>query len=311
MKRFQNKFIIGIDHGYGNIKTASHCFPNGIDSSDINPILTKDILIYNGQDYQICQGHKPFLADKQDDDDYYILTLAAIAMELNDLNLTEAEVIIAAGLPLKWAKNKSEAFRAYLSRNEEVCFAFRNVTYRVRISDVLIYPQGFAAIAPFKSKLEGLNMIADIGNGTLSSFFIADGKVLKDEMYMDLFGTQQCTQKIRDAFFAQTGRSIKDYTIESILRTGKANIPEKDLELIRSVAEKYVKDIFDMLYSHGYDENTMLLYIIGGGGCLVRHFYQGSLDRIRIIDDIRASAKGYEYIAEIKQRAAMQNAREV
>ena len=208
MKQLNNKIIIGIDHGYGNIKTANHCFPNGVESTNINPLLTKDILIFEDRSYQICQGHKSFLADKEGDEDYYILTLAAIAMELNDLNLTQADIIIAAGLPLKWAATQKDAFTAYLSRNKEVQFSFRNIDYHIRISDVLVYPQGYAAVVPFKSRLSDLNMIADIGNGTLSSFFIGDGKVLRDGMYMDLFGTQQCIERIRDTFFAkQRGRS--------------------------------------------------------------------------------------------------------
>ena len=311
MKQFNNKIIIGIDHGYGNIKTANHCFPNGVESTNINPLLTKDILIFEDRSYQICQGHKSFLADKEGDEDYYILTLAAIAMELNDLNLTQADIIIAAGLPLKWAATQKDAFTAYLSRNKEVQFSFRNVDYYIRISDVLVYPQGYAAVVPFKSRLSDLNMIADIGNGTLSSFFIGDGKVLREGMYMDLFGTQQCIERIRDTFFAQTKRKINDYTVEAVLRSGKSNIPDNDLSIIRSVAEKYVNDIFDILRAHGYDENTMLLYIVGGGGCLVKNFYKGSFDRIRIIDDICATAKGYEYIAEIKLRTAMKHEEDV
>ena len=311
MKNLNNKTIIGIDHGYGNIKTANHCFPNGVESTNINPLLTKDILTFEDRSYQICQGHKSFLADKEGDEDYYILTLAAIAMELNDLNLTEADIIIAAGLPLKWAATQKDAFAAYLSRNKEVQFFFRNVDYHIRISGVLVYPQGYAAVVPFKSRLSDLNMIADIGNGTLSSFFIGDGKVLRDGMYMDLFGTQQCIERIRDTFFAQTKRKINDYTVEAVLRSGKANIPDSDLSIIRFVAEKYVNDIFDILRAHGYDENTMLLYIVGGGGCLVKIFYKGSFDHIRIIDDICATAKGYEYIAEIKLRAAMKHEEDV
>ena len=30
MKEFKEKLIVGIDHGYGNIKTADHCFKTGI-----------------------------------------------------------------------------------------------------------------------------------------------------------------------------------------------------------------------------------------------------------------------------------------
>ena len=48
---------------------------------------------------------------------------------------------------------------------------------------------------------------------------------------------------------------------------------------------------------------TMRLYICGGGGCLVKHFYTGSLERVSFIDDICAAAKGYEALAEIKLKA--------
>lgn len=30
MKKFNNTIIIGIDHGYGNMKTANCCFPTGL-----------------------------------------------------------------------------------------------------------------------------------------------------------------------------------------------------------------------------------------------------------------------------------------
>ena len=64
MKSFNNKFIIGIDHGYGNIKTANHCFKTGITTHDSEPLFTKDMLTYNGKYYLIGEGHKEFRADK-------------------------------------------------------------------------------------------------------------------------------------------------------------------------------------------------------------------------------------------------------
>lgn len=30
MKEFNDVIIIGVDHGYGNIKTANHCFRTGM-----------------------------------------------------------------------------------------------------------------------------------------------------------------------------------------------------------------------------------------------------------------------------------------
>ena len=98
MKTIHNTKIIGIDHGYGNMKTANCCFPTGITAYDHEPLFTADMLVYNGRYYLIGEGHKEFAPDKIKDEDYYVLTLAAIAKELKAENLTEAHIVIAAGL---------------------------------------------------------------------------------------------------------------------------------------------------------------------------------------------------------------------
>ena len=157
MKTLNNFKIIGIDHGYGNIKTANHCFKTGITTHDSEPLFTKDMLTYNGKYYLIGEGHKEFLPEKQNDEDYYVLTLAAIATELADEGLTEADVIIAAGLPLTWTSGQKADFAKYLSQNKSVTFTFRNVEYHIRIRDVKIYPQGYSVVVPIKSTLRKVN----------------------------------------------------------------------------------------------------------------------------------------------------------
>ena len=98
-----NPIIIGIDHGYGNIKTAHTCFPTGVTAHDKEPTFKNDLLIYEGGYYTIGEGHKEFAAEKMMDGDYYLLTLAAIGRELRIRHVTSARVQIAAGLPLTWA----------------------------------------------------------------------------------------------------------------------------------------------------------------------------------------------------------------
>ena len=43
----------------------------------------------------------------------------------------------------------------------------------------------------------------------------------------------------------------------------------------------------------------MKLYVVGGGGCLIRNFADFDASRVIINDDICATAKGYEYMALI------------
>ena len=62
--------------------------------------------------------------------------------------------------------------------------------------------------------------------------------------------------------------------------------------------------IFRRLREHGYDPRMMKLYVAGGGGCLIKNFadYDGS--RVTINEDICATVKGYERMAEAKLQRA-------
>ena len=133
-----------------------------------------------------------------------------------------------------------------------------------------IYPQGYAAIAPYASKLTGVNVIADIGNGTMNVLYMVNGKPKSGKMFTEKFGTYQCTLAVREAFMQQTQRELNDHIIEEVLRTGKADIPKSDLAIVKAVAAEYVNGIFRRLREHGYDENTMRLWVTGGGGCLIK-----------------------------------------
>lgn len=50
MKNNRNEtvMVIGIDHGYGNMKTATRCFPSGVARYDKEPIFQNNLLVYNG-----------------------------------------------------------------------------------------------------------------------------------------------------------------------------------------------------------------------------------------------------------------------
>ena len=101
MREINNTKIIAVDHGYGNIKTANTVTPTGITAYESEPIFTGNILEYNGIYYRIGEGHKEFIPDKAMDRDYYLLTLMAIARELNLHSIQEADVHLAAGLRIR------------------------------------------------------------------------------------------------------------------------------------------------------------------------------------------------------------------
>ena len=144
----ESPFVIAIDHGYGNIKTPTFIFPACVTPCDQEmSFAMNDVLTYEDKRYAIGTGHKEFRQDKIMDDDYYILTLAAIGKELRHRGLTTAKIVIAAGLPLTWADKQREQFKAYLSKNAHVDFTYQDSDYHVDIVDVLVFYQGLAAVA--------------------------------------------------------------------------------------------------------------------------------------------------------------------
>ena len=95
MRELNNIKIIAVDHGYGNIKTANTVTPTGVTAYETEPIFSGNILEYGGIYYRIGEGHKEFIADKAVDEDYYLLTLMAVARELNVYGIREADVILS------------------------------------------------------------------------------------------------------------------------------------------------------------------------------------------------------------------------
>jgi plasmid segregation protein ParM len=299
MKNYNNRIIIGIDHGYGNIKTATCCFKTGVTVYDREPTFKEDLLIWQKRYYLIGEEHKEFSADKMKDMDYYALTLAAIARELNTRKNTSAKVHVAAGLPLTWVSEQKDKFKKYLLQNDNADFSFRGVDYHIEFVGADVFPQGFAAIADRLGDFKGVNMLCDIGNGTMNVMYINDRKPIARKCFTEKFGTNQCLLTVKENMMRVHHSTVDDSVITRVLRFGTADIAEDYLGTIIDTAAKYVSGIFRRLREHEYDPKLMRLYVVGGGGCLVHHFGEFDKNRVIINDDICATAKGYEYLAEL------------
>ena len=138
--------IIGIDHGYYAIKTAHCSFPAGLTSYGEHEPYTRQGLLEFGGCFFVCgSGRQPIQRDKTVNDNYYLLTLAAIAREILQRGLPpECSVRIAAGLPLTSFGRDKPKFKDYLLRsNQPVNFKFEGVEYSITIEEVAVFPQGY------------------------------------------------------------------------------------------------------------------------------------------------------------------------
>ena len=302
MRTDNNIRIIGVDGGYGNIKTANTVFPTGLVAYDHEPLFSGNILKYQDKWYRIGEGHKAYLPDKTEDEDFYLLTLAAIASELNHWHITQADVILAAGLPLTWTGRQREAFRSYLMQKQDVEFTYNDTPYRIHFTDCNVFPQGYSAMVPIidsnPDAFKGTVVLADIGNGTMNTLYMVNGNPDENRSYTEELGVKQCVAAAEKVLMNDYGINADEGVIQQILMTGSADIAQEYMTPVIKVGQKYVTGIFDALRKHGYDPRIMRLFVIGGGGVLVKNFGQYDASRVTIVSDICANAKGFEYLAQ-------------
>lgn len=75
------------------------------------------------------------------------------------------------------------------------------------------------------------------------------------------------------------------------------DISERYLKVIQNSGKEYAKKLFRKLREYGYNSELMKLHFIGGGGCIIKHFGEYDKDSTTIVEDICATAKGYEYLS--------------
>lgn len=98
-------------------------------------------------------------------------------------------------------------------------------------------------------------------------------------------------------------RRIPEALIEPLLRNGIGDRTDKTSLTVKRIAKRYTGEILKRLVDYGYKKGLMYLHVIGGGGCLLKHFSSiAAKENVTFIDDICANAKGYEYLAQQKMR---------
>lgn len=75
-------YVIGVDVGYGNTKTAHTCFSSGVKKLPGKPPLATRVIETTDGFYAIGNGKVSVQKSKTEDESMRVLTMAAIAEEL-------------------------------------------------------------------------------------------------------------------------------------------------------------------------------------------------------------------------------------
>ena len=298
-------YYVGIDHGNHLMKTSNHVFENGVERQAVKPTFQANTLVYDGAFYKIGEKRNSVKDSKLADDDYYLLTLAALAKECQSGNIPNgARVVLGVGLPLKQFATVRKQFVKYLKRgNQPVHFKFEDVAYDFTIENVLAFPQCYAAVADRLGSMKGEYLIVDVGSWTIDIMHVKDGVPVESKCETFTESMISVIQEIKSRSSEVFGKEISENVITDYISNLGGNYPEKYARIMDESLEKFVARVEGVLKENGHDtEFTNIIYVGGGAKAMERFGKHG--DNISYVTDVRANAKGYEFLA--KQMAQRQ-----
>lgn len=297
------QLIIGVDHGYRNMKTAHSCFTSAISQieslpDDLEGILEYDNKVYtiNGRDICSVDVH-----DKTKSMEYYLLTLVSLAKECLYRGVQKASVRLAVGLPLKWYDKQQKDFKKLLSKKKNVYFKFEGKGFNIIIDNVNVYTQGTVAAtnAIYKSQTNQEDLlIVDIGGETLDVISIVKGKLDREHCYVETKGMIWLYKKLHDSVRTELYEDVPDSFIEKYICKGRRNVDEKNkynCVLQRNLME-YSDEVFRILKNYKFNLELVPMVFIGGGGTVIQNFGDYAGYDVEFKEDIHANAIGYEML---------------
>ena len=302
--------LIAVDHGNKQIKLPSgRVFTSGLRESDVRPPFGEDILKYKDKYYTISDKRIPYMREKFKDNRFYILTLFAVAFELEDSGRYESNMIpvkLLVGLPPAHYGAQYERFEEYFKRGEVEEFEFRGKPFRIYVSEVTSFPQAFAAAMPVYGHISSLPkvVVIDIGGFTADYLMIKNGQA--DLSVCDSLenGVIILYNQITARVNSDIDLLLDESDVDAILKGEPNNFGEDVKRIVNDTAQIFISDLFGKLRERAIDLRSGKTVFVGGGSILLRKQIEafGKVASPIFVDKISANAKGYELLYRASKR---------
>lgn len=294
--------LIAIDHGNFAVKTTNHSFIAGLSDHTVKPPMTDEILEYDGKYWTLSGRRLNYMRNKTRDERYFILTLIAIAkeMETNGRYTPFEKVQLAVGLPPEHYGVLKDKFAQYFMRDGVLKFVYRDKAYSIIIDRVMVFPQAYAAVVPQSSRIVNTPriFIVDIGGYTTDVLLLKNGKL--DFQFCRSLETGIITMnnEIIRKVGALHDMRIEDEHISDVLCGNETILPDDVQETIKSATKLHANDILNQLRELQVDLRSNPAIFVGGGSILLRPFLESSplVAKASFVDSPNANALGYEML---------------
>lgn len=224
--------VISVDTGNKMIKTEHYEFNSGIDVLDTIPGENDEVIEFGGKYYRTTNRRISYMEDKTEDDRYYILTLIAIAKELDTMKkeavlapneLIEIELLV--GLPPAHYGKYRKKFQQYFQRDGKVVgFKYGGTSYQILIHEVKVYVQAYAAYCVLAARRHLTELpkvlVIDIGGFTVDYMILRYGRLEKEHVDSLESGVICLYGRIRAAIRQKYSIALDEEDIDNIILAG-------------------------------------------------------------------------------------------
>jgi len=301
--------LISIDHGNKLIKTCnSEPFTGGLIENDVRP-FGADVLQYKGKYYQLTDQRIPYHRNKFEDERYFVLTLFAIAREIEATGRYHPgamQIQLAVGLPPAHYGTQYQQFCGFFLNRGPVHFEYQGKKYTIVITEAVCYPQSYAAAVTMFQTLKRIPraLILDIGGVTVDYMQIRNGggdMSVSDSLES---GVIMMYNKITSKVRAEQDIILSEPEIDAILLGQSVQTTPEAVKLTEKLAQEFISDLLSALRERQLELRSGQIVFVGGGSILLRRQIEcsGKVASPIFVDDINANAKGYELLYQLGQK---------
>ena len=296
--------LIAIDHGNKQVKTVhGNAIVSGVQKSKTRP-YGRDVLKYGSSYYTLSAQRIPYQKDKTTDERFFILSLFAIAEEIEAQGAYISGLMpidLAIGLPPAHFGAQNKAFVRYFKRKEPIYFSYRDKLYSILIRNVQCYPQAFAAAAMMLGELATVPraLILDVGGFTADYLLLKNGRADLSTCDSLENGVILLYNRIRSKASSDLDVLLEETDVDAILLQEQGNsYGEEVAALVEYQAQEFVNDMLGALRERQLDLRTGRVIFVGGGAYLLRRQIEtsGKVAHPVFVEDVNANAKGFEYL---------------
>ena len=299
------KLRVAVDHGNRNMKTCHFIFTSGLNVLDKKPARGEQYLQFEGKYYTLSEQRIPYQRDKTLDFRFFILTLFAIAMELEGKEQIQPEDVVQIQLPVGLPpKHFAELYEKYeeffLAEGKVLDLNFNGRLYHICIQEVRAFVQDFAAMMTRGQEITVVPKAVGIDIGGFTTDYLLMRKGRPDMSYCDSLekGVITMYNQIISSINSEYDMLLEDTDIDSILAGNTQYYDDSVVRMTENMVQDFVTDLLNSIRERGIDTKSSYTVFIGGGSVLLKRFLERSdrLGKYLFIEDLKANARGCDLL---------------